>query len=175
MKWERYFRLLLLQRKDKSKGRVNKGIQQRKQAEKERLSEIWKVDILPNWETHWDYERRQPQNLDQLFVQKTSKKNFKAPRKSNGRSSSGFWGMFRRKKKTSRKYEKALKNNDENQVKIDGPGASEEEDDDAEFLEICKNKNILMVTLWKRGIPDWLRSTLWPISIANQLEVTCNL
>lgn len=26
--------------------------------------------------------------------------------------------------------------------------------------------------LWKLGVPDWARKTLWPISIGNRLEFT---
>jgi cytohesin/brefeldin A-inhibited guanine nucleotide-exchange protein len=29
--------------------------------------------------------------------------------------------------------------------------------------------------LWKLGIPDWARKTLWPISIGNRLEFTESL
>ena len=28
------------------------------------------------------------------------------------------------------------------------------------------------MVLWKLGIPDWARRTLWPISIGNRLEFT---
>ncbi len=44
-----------------------------------------------------------------------------------------------------------------------------------EGLEIAKNKSLLLVILWKQGIPDWVRKTIWPLVIGNRLEVTQNL
>ena len=46
-----------------------------------------------------------------------------------------------------------------------------EESEQCDFDQMFKNKNLMLISLWKRGIPHWLRSTLWPISIGNQLEV----
>ena len=31
---------------------------------------------------------------------------------------------------------------------------------------------MLLVILWKLGIPSWARKTLWTLSIGNRLEVT---
>jgi len=45
------------------------------------------------------------------------------------------------------------------------------EEEQLDFEQMFKNKNLMLIYLWKRGIPHWLRSTLWPISIGNQLEV----
>jgi len=49
------------------------------------------------------------------------------------------------------------------------------EEEQLDFEQMFKNKNLMLIYLWKRGIPHWLRSTLWPISIGNQLEVTEHL
>ena len=31
---------------------------------------------------------------------------------------------------------------------------------------------MLLVILWKLGIPGWVRKTLWTLSIGNRLEIT---
>jgi len=49
-KWERYFRLILVQRKEILTNVKNS----KRNLEKEKFSEIWKIDILPHWETHWE-------------------------------------------------------------------------------------------------------------------------
>ena len=170
VKWEQYFRFILLQRKDKNKELIGSGRELKKQAEKEKLSEVWKVDILPNWESHWDYEKRQPKNLDQLHDPKVKKAKGGKKGSSNSRQQGSIWNIFRRKKPSkARKYERSsLKRNDQDQEEI------EEEDDEEEESEIdlmLKNKDLLLIGLWKKGIPHWLRSTLWPIAIGNQLEV----
>jgi len=170
VKWEQYFRFLLLQRKDKNKELIGSGRELKKQAEKEKLSEVWKVDILPNWESHWDYEKRQPKNLDQLHDPKVKKAKGGKKGSSNSRQQGSIWNIFRRKKPSkARKYERSsLKRNDQDQEEV------EEEDDEEEESEIdlmLKNKDLMLIGLWKKGIPHWLRSTLWPIAIGNQLEV----
>lgn len=103
-----------------------------------------------------------------MYVQKGSKKNIKNAKKTDLKSPS-FFDMFRKKKNSSKKYEKAaLKGNNENheEFKIE-----EDENGELDFSALNKNKGLLLITLWKRGIPVWLRSILWPISIGNQLEV----
>jgi len=168
VKWERYFRFILLQRKDKNKELKNTEGEQKRQAEKEKLSEIWKVDILPNWESHWDYEKRKPKNVEQLYDPKS--KNKKTAKKGSGRQQGSIWNIFRRKKpvKYKRYLEKSsLKNNDQDQEEVE-----EEEEEETEVDLLIKNKDLMLVGLWKKGIPHWLRRTLWPIAIGNQLEVT---
>lgn len=123
---------------------------------------------MPNWEYHWDYENRKPKNLSQTYDSKGVRKGGKAMNKSQNADSS-FWKVFGRKKKAGKKYDKSsLKNSDENldELRLDDDSFA-----DTEFALICKNKSLLLVSLWKKGIPDWLRSILWPISIGNQLEV----
>ena len=34
---------------------------------------------------------------------------------------------------------------------------------------------MLLVILWKLGIPDWARKTLWTLAIGNSLEITESL
>ena len=40
---------------------------------------------------------------------------------------------------------------------------------DYEELEIVNthNKSLLLITLWKIGIPKWVRKTIWPLAIGN--------
>ena len=47
----------------------------------------------------------------------------------------------------------------------------EEVDTDEEIKNLCRNRSLLLVILWKKGIPPWIRKTLWPIVIGNRLEV----
>lgn len=35
-----------------------------------------------------------------------------------------------------------------------------------------KNKSLLLMILWKLGIPDFVRKTIWPVIIGNKLELT---
>ena len=52
------------------------------------------------------------------------------------------------------------------------------EDADSEEESIrtmCKSKSLLLYHVWRLGIPDWLRKTIWPITIGNRLEITPNL
>lgn len=35
-----------------------------------------------------------------------------------------------------------------------------------------KNKSLLLMILWKLGIPDFVRKTIWPIIIGNRLELS---
>jgi len=48
-------------------------------------------------------------------------------------------------------------------------------DSDEDYKEMCKNKSLLLVSVWRKGVPDWLRKTLWPITIGNRLEMTQTL
>lgn len=34
-----------------------------------------------------------------------------------------------------------------------------------------KNKSVLLMILWKLGLPDFARKTLWPIIIGNNLKI----
>ena len=134
---------------------------------------IWKVDVLPYWESHWDYENRKPKNMGLVLAQQKKNHRDSQPRKNSGKPSSSFWNVFKRKKKAAKKYEKrSLRKNSENEnddIKIEEN--LEEDDGELEIGLESKDKSLLLVTLWRRGIPDWLRSILWPITISNQLEV----
>jgi hypothetical protein len=59
--------------------------------EKEKLSEIWKVDILPNWEAHWDYRNTKPKGFSVL---QSKGKNVNTPKSS-------FWNFFGTNKRKS--------------------------------------------------------------------------
>jgi hypothetical protein len=153
LKWERYFRLILLQKKEEQ---LLEKKNPRRVFEKEKISEIWKVDILPNWEAHWDYRNTKPKGFS---VMQSKGKNMEAPK------GNGFWSFFKRGRK-SESPNKSQNLKGEKHLVLD-----EMDDTDFELTRICKNKSLLLVTLWKKGIPDWLRNTLWPICIGNQLEV----
>ena len=51
---------------------------------------------------------------------------------------------------------------------IKSPGSFAGDDD---LKEIYKSKNSLLSTIWRKGIPMWLKKTVWPITIGNKLEV----
>jgi len=34
------------------------------------------------------------------------------------------------------------------------------------------DKSLLLVYLWKIGVPDWVKKTVWPLVIGNGLEIT---
>lgn len=37
------------------------------------------------------------------------------------------------------------------------------------------DKSLLLISLWKIGMPPWVRKTIWPLTIGNRLEITQNL
>ncbi len=41
--------------------------------------------------------------------------------------------------------------------------------------EIVREKDFLMIQLWKMGMAGWVRKTIWPLAIGNKLEVTQSL
>jgi len=41
--------------------------------------------------------------------------------------------------------------------------------------KVSIKKDRLMINLWKRGLPDWVRKTMWPAIISNKLEITSKL
>jgi hypothetical protein len=157
-RWEKYFKLHLVERK---KG-LNKMRTSKRGQEKERLSEIWRIDILPHWENHWDYRSSKPKGFDSITGGRNS-----ASSKPNSSEKKGIMSFLFKSnnKKTSPAKDTASKH-----LVLD-----DREDSDTELKLICKNKSLLLVTLWKKGIPDWLRKILWTISMGNQLEVTQSL
>lgn len=126
--------------------------------EKEKLSEIWKIDILPNWEFHWDYQRNKPRGFDQIKNGRLSNKT-KKTQTNEHKGIAGFFSFLWKKSKASPNKNKHLV-------------LDEVDETENELRQIARTKSLLLVTLWKRGIPDWLRKTLWPICIGNQLEVS---
>lgn len=156
-KWERYFRLTLVKKKEQL---IEKKNNKRAQ-EKEKLSEIWKIDILPNWEFHWDYQRNKPRGFDQIKNGRLSNKT-KKTQTNEHKGIAGFFSFLWKKSKASPNKNKHLV-------------LDEVDETENELRQIARTKSLLLVTLWKRGIPDWLRKTLWPICIGNQLEITENL
>jgi len=69
----------------------------------------------------------------------------KLPKKGSGRQQGSIWNIFRRKKP----------NNDQDQEEVE-----EEEEEETEVDLLIKNKDLMLVGLWKKGIPHWLRRTL---------------
>ena len=109
--------------------------------------------------------------MEQLYDNKVkSKKGGK--KGASSRQQNSIWNIFRRKKPVkSKRYEKSsLKNNDQDQEEFE-----EEDEDESEVDLMIKNKDLMLIGLWKKGIPHWLRRTLWPIAIGNQLEVILSL
>jgi cytohesin/brefeldin A-inhibited guanine nucleotide-exchange protein len=164
IKWERYFRLLIIHRKNSQLYSLQ-TLQNKRRAEKEKITEIWKIDILPNWEFHWDYQNRKPKNTGVVKgIQQISKKKKPAKESSILRWLCG--GKGSKVQATQNRHRPADK---DHEVIVDDSAS----DDD--YKEMCKNKSLLLVSVWRKGIPDWLRKTLWPITIGNRLEVTQSL
>lgn len=48
---------------------------------------------------------------------------------------------------------------------------------DYEELDLVnqQGKSLLLISLWKIGMPNWVRKTIWPLTIGNRLEITENL
>ena len=47
--------------------------------------------------------------------------------------------------------------------------------DNYDDLKIKNIKSVLLVSLWKSGIPAWVRKTIWPLAIINRLEINKSL
>ena len=43
--------------------------------------------------------------------------------------------------------------------------------DEEDLKELSKSKNSFLSNIWRKGIPNWLKKTVWPITIGNRLEV----
>lgn len=70
--WVNYFyRYLVQKREDYSRELIKK---RRNHQNKEKYGEIWRVDIFPKWEEHWDYNNHRPQNLYKMQEVKKKKK-----------------------------------------------------------------------------------------------------
>ena len=120
------------------------------------LKKIWKKDIFPNWEDHWNYSQNQPKKFRHVRRIRTSES-------ANLNQKHFFWSLWKCFKKDKIKKLDSTINCDFRVL--------DDNNEKNELKDICKNKSLLLVTLWKRGIPGWIRKTLWPISIGNRLEV----
>lgn len=121
------------------------------------------MDILPNWELHWDYQARKPRHLDTYRKKKKQEKLHNRKTSDNDpkpNTLSKIFGCFASTKHKNRNDALFASYHDE------------EVDTDDEIESICRNRSLLLVILWKKGIPPWIRKTLWPIVIGNRLEVS---
>lgn len=125
----------------------------------ERIDEIWRVDIFPNWEKHWDYTKHQPKHLNRYDASKQSRVDSILKYVCSCFSKSKSNDYTRNKTLMIR----AQKNSDLQRF-----------DEDELQLPNTK-KSLLLITLWKIGIPKWVRKTLWPLAIGNRLEITEDL
>ena len=170
-KWEGYFRQRLLHRKQKE-DEIALKMKDRSSKDRERISEIWKTDILPNFHYHWNYESHRPRNQDDLESAKGRKspgpKLYRAvdPKKHCSWKSLLCCLCF---KKESMSHV-PLNANQKVGIAVDAG-----RNDQDELREICQNKSMLLYHVWRLGIPDWLRKTIWPITIGNRLEITPSL
>ena len=55
------FHILIERREEKCNKITNK--KRNIESNQEKLSEIWRIDIFSNWETHWDYKNHRPKNF----------------------------------------------------------------------------------------------------------------
>ena len=168
-KWEEYFRLLLIQRKEREKENMIK-MKDNRTKDRERVSEIWKTDILPNFHQHWDYETHLPKGVQEwrskTQKEKRTKKSTTARRKSKSRNNKrSFLSFFTCRARGSPSPSPKRGGN----IAIEDAHSEEES-----IKSICKGKSLLLYQVWRLGIPDWLRKTMWPITIGNRLEVTPN-
>ena len=172
--WENYFKQKLLEQRHipteqliELKAKANKN--------REQVSEIWKVDILPNFHFHWDYTHRQPRGMNEL-----DQKNRKSEDPTFYRNKSP---KVRRKSTVvdfllcrSRSHYPHRRND----IPLTESGQIYGNDDrttteESELRALCRNKSLLLYHVWRLGIPEWLRRTIWPISIGNRLEITLTL
>lgn len=171
IKWEEYFRLLLIQRKERDTERLLK-MKDRRSKDRERISEIWKTDILPNFHQHWDYETHRPKGMEELRAKKpkmTTSSTVKRPSKTKPKKK-GFLNSILNCGNES-------ESPPQNRASLGtNPIVLEDADSDEEAIKnMCKNKSLLLYQVWRLGIPDWLRKTIWPITIGNRLEITPTL
>lgn len=174
-RWEGYFRQGLLHRKQLEEEKAMK-LKDYKSKDRERLSEIWKTDILPNFHFHWDYEHHQPRGkLESERVVKTQKTNvtklYRASSKPKKRSI--FKDFLQCKWCRSKPTHEMLQSKLQESVSVVIKDDSDHEAD--ELRALCSNKSLLLYQVWRLGIPDWLRKTIWPITVGNRLEITPTL
>lgn len=52
---------------------------------------------------------------------------------------------------------------------------TEKQEIDMLIEDLKKNKSMLLINLWKFGIPNVIRKSIWTLVIGNSLEITPNL
>jgi len=111
---------------------------------------------------HWDYQARKPRHLDTYRKKKKYEREHKRKTSENSKTNtlSKIFGCFTSTRRKKKENEAAFSSYHD-----------EEFDSDDEIESICRNRSLLLVILWKKGIPPWIRKTLWPIVIGNRLEV----
>ncbi|KAL4441362.1 hypothetical protein ABPG74_013657 [Tetrahymena malaccensis] len=147
---------------DKRQQRKNKAsiTPEQKQINQERINEIWRLDIFSKWEDHWDYTSSKPKNITK-YEKKQQKSNF---------LSSICSCLSKRSQNGNIKTLNEENNSNSSQLPFGSKKDYEELD-----LAHQNNKSLLLISLWKIGMPKWVRKTIWPLSIGNRLEITENL
>jgi len=130
---------------------------------------IWKKDILPNWDYHWDYRSKKPRGI-YAKIRKKEKKYKKMAYINSLRKILPRWlhclaylKRYLKKKKHFRKKTRIIKDLNPDQIAIE------------EINEYKRNHSLLLYMVWKKGIPAEIRTKIWPIAISNNLEITKNL
>ncbi|CAD8171137.1 unnamed protein product [Paramecium pentaurelia] len=167
-KWINYLRAVIINRREMEAKRAEE--KQRRQENEEKRSEIWKNDILPFWRSHWDYEPNKPLNYKKYISIKKEEAVQKAQNQAN--SASVLESLCRCLKKTIQlnpiQNRQQIQNQHySNQSEINNGGNIQQQ----MMVEGKKNKSVLLMILWKLGLPDFARRTLWPIIIGNNLKI----
>ncbi|KRX09995.1 Sec7 domain [Pseudocohnilembus persalinus] len=169
----KWIQLMYYKLKQKRKEITKKiTLKRRKQINREQISEIWKADIFPHWEKHWDYKLDKPkhfQKRNNSFFSQFCKCFVKW--KQNQEMKNDSKALQSRSKANNYKTDNLLDCQiSDNQRSADGQG------DLLDFQNKSGNKkSFLLISLWKLGIPAWARSTIWPLAIGNRLELTKQL
>ncbi|CAD8180454.1 unnamed protein product [Paramecium pentaurelia] len=167
-KWINYLRAVIINRREMEAKRAEE--KQRRQENEEKRSEIWKNDILPFWRSHWDYEPNKPLNYKKYISVKKEEAVQKAQNQAN--SASVLESLCRCLKKTISlnpiQNRQQIQNQQySNQSEINNGSNIQQE----MIVQGKKNKSMLLMILWKLGLPDFARRTLWPIIIGNNLKI----
>ncbi|CAK74100.1 unnamed protein product (macronuclear) [Paramecium tetraurelia] len=167
-KWINYLRAVIINRREVEAKRAEE--KQRRQENEEKRSEIWRNDILPFWRSHWDYEPNKPLSYKQYISVKKEEAVQKAQNQAN--SSSVLESLCRCLKKTIslnpiQNRQQIQNQHYSNQSEVNNGSNIQQE----MIVQGKKNKSMLLMILWKLGLPDFTRRTLWPIIIGNNLKI----
>ena len=119
---------------------------------------------MPKWESFWDYQNRKPKNFLQtqrlLYINRQKKP--KSPKMQ------ALWLC-----NATPKSKFPVKSRSDIHELATGESFVGRESfvGDDDFKELTKSKNSLLSSIWRKGIPKWLKKTVWPITIGNKLEV----